>query len=147
MQTINITDGSATYLGTKNQKMWLIRWKSGVAMITPSDPKANSMGNLLSVSGEIYQKNKVASTYTADRGQGDKQKQKLTLTDHVHVVASNPAVTIDCDHMTYDGRLKIIRAKGHVHVTGALSTVGTLEEIWTTPDLQLIATPEMFNQL
>jgi len=98
------------------------------------------------VTGEIYQHIQTSSTFQAKQGQGDQVNQRLTLNGSVQVTSKDPAITLTCDRMVYDGKTKIIKAIGNVRVMGTMSTEDTIKELWATPDLKKIATPDMFYQ-
>lgn len=114
--------------------------------MTPEAPAGDSAGVFKGVSGMIFQGTKTASKFRADTGQGDQKSQILTLSDHVVVTSADPEATMQCDRMVYDGKKKLIRAIGNVRVTGTMSTQDAIKELWATPDLKKIATPEMFAQ-
>ena len=60
------------------------------------------------------------------------------------IESHDPNLTLKCEKLDYSGNEKILRAHKKVQVLGTIETVGTIEEIWATPDLKTIATPDMF---
>jgi len=84
--------------------------------------------------------------FKSDHGYADDVLKILTLTDHVRVSGREQKGVLECDKLVYYGNQKFFKATGHVRVLGTMNTVGTLEEVWATPDLKKIATPDMFNQ-
>lgn len=114
--------------------------------VISNNSKAPKGAVLQTVHGEIFKNERVVSTYKADTGSADKKSQILTLTGGVQVVSNDPKMTLTCDQLTYDSQRKLMKAKGHVAVTGELSTVGTLDELWSTSDFSKIASPELFDK-
>ena len=126
--------------------LWNVAWKTGEVTITPGDKSTGATGNMIGVSGEIYKKGKTACTFTSDKGGVDKLKTILTLIGHVKLVTKDPTATLECDRMVYDGKLKIVKAYGHVRISGTSNTEGTIDELWATPDLKKLASPDLFYQ-
>ena len=143
-QNINIVDGTTDYFGTTGNKLWTISWKTGHASINPSDPQADTSGILDDVSGVIFQKAVESSQFRADHGVGNKKSKMLKLTDSVVIRSHDPQLTLDCEQVDYSGNEEIVRAQKNVRVLGTIETVGTIEEVWASPDLKTIATPDMF---
>lgn len=140
----------------ERKSLWFVEWDS--ARIDVVDSPKNDLlggGRLERVRGYLFDEGKPGSTFRGDRGVGDKEKKTLTLRGNVHVVApdkdasgkksNTPAAELTCDQIVYDAEKKVIRALGHVKVTGEIGTIGTLSEVWATPDLNRIATPDMFD--
>jgi lipopolysaccharide assembly outer membrane protein LptD (OstA) len=99
---------------------------------------------MLGVTGTIFQAQRPVTTFRADRGEADRTHQMLTLEDHVRVTAIKDGSRLNCDRLVYDARGKFYRATGHVTILGPAGQVGTLSEVLTTPDLAVVATPELF---
>ena len=97
------------------------------------------------VTGEIYNDKGVACKFKSDRGAANNLTKTLTLIDRVQVDSGDPKATLQCDRLIYDGNRKFLKAQGHVMATGTMRTVGTIDEVWATPDLKKIATPDMFD--
>jgi len=110
------------------------------------------------VNGKLYTDNKPTSAYRADRARADKTKETLQLLGNVRVVSEEPPGVLTCNAITYDAKRKLIRAQGNVRVViqravgvgnarrvEEVGTIGTLSELWATPDLKVVSTPEMFN--
>lgn len=106
----------------------------------------NPTGKMKGVWGEIYKAKHVACTFKSDQGDASQATQILTLNDHVVVVAKDPIATLTCDRLVYYGAQKFFKAIGHVQIVGTTSSVGTIDELWATPDLKKFATPDMFKQ-
>lgn len=156
--TVHTSAGSATISNEKLQPVWFVRWKSGQIDLTKtktvthengkskeSEGVGPTHGALEGVDGKFFVNGKPNSTFRSEDGSGDKDTQVLTLWNDVHVISSDPQGELTCDKLIYDATKKRIRALGHVRVVGKVGTVGTLSEVWATPDLKTIATPELFD--
>ncbi len=146
MQLIETNDGTAVYRGKNSERLWTVYWKRGEMAVALKEGEKPKGGTLDDVHGQIFKVDKPASTYRADHGKVDRPSNTLNLRDHVRVESLDPKFTLTCDSLTYEGTPKIMKAKGHVEITGSLSTVGTVEELWTTADFSKIASPDQFNQ-
>jgi len=145
-ETIETTEGFTTYHGSNGEKLWKVFWNKGEFTGSASGSKIASTADMTGVHGEIYKAEKTASTFKADHGAANDETKILTLTDRVQIDSKDPAFTLTCDRVDYDGKLKIIKAHGHVRVLGTISTVGTLDDLWATPDFTKIASPKLFDQ-
>lgn len=156
--TVHTSAGSATISNEKLQPVWFVKWKNGQIDLTKTKtlthengkPKESegvgpTHGALEGVDGQFFVNGKPNSTFRSEDGSGDKDRQVLTLWNNVHVISSDPKGELTCDKLIYDAAKKRIQALGHVRVVGKVGTVGTLSEVWATPDLKTIATPELFN--
>jgi len=143
---IDSKDGVATYWGAKNEKAWTIHWAKGATAMPSHAGNQMQAGRMEDVDGQIFKNETVACTFRAKHGIADKSTHILVLTDNVQVVAQNPKATLFCDELTYDGNRKFFKAHGHVRILGTMGTVGTLEEVWATPHLDKVASPDMFDQ-
>jgi len=168
--TVNLGPGTDTHYapGEKRDPQWFISWQKQAAVdlaqvkVKPGEKptvgpdgkeKKPALKNeishmeMLGVSGYVFDKGKESSTYTADAGQGDKKTQTLSLHGNVHVISKNPKSELFCDRLEYDASKpkKLIRAEGHVRVVQAVGTIGTLPALWASPDLKVVATPDLYN--
>lgn len=147
-QTINARDFSDEYKGEKNELLWNLKVDVGRFIVPQSGSKRGTTGSGTDVSGEIFDKGKVNCRYKAAHGDAinSPMNRTLTLSGHVEIDAVDPPGRLICDHLVYDGIKRFFKATGHVQVLGTLGTKGTLDEVWATPDLTKIASPQLFNQ-
>jgi lipopolysaccharide assembly outer membrane protein LptD (OstA) len=138
--------GEATDRGSKDERLWTIFWVDGDIDLPAKGPQKLDKGTMTNVHGQIYKEPVIASTFKAKHGSADREAQILTLTDQVEMKSNDPDFTVTCDKVIYDAKKKIIKAIGHVHISGTLSTVGTIDELWATPDFKKIASPSLFEQ-
>lgn len=140
-KTINVGPGTGIYRSNdvKRETLWTTKW-------TSTEVEAKEAGNavLQTVSGDIYREGKPVSHYIAERGRVIQGDQQLELVGNVRVDSTSPVGTLTCDHLFYDGKLKRIRAVGHVRVVSQEGTVGTLSELWATAKLDTVATPDLY---
>jgi hypothetical protein len=123
---------------------------------------------MASVRGEIYEKGVVTSTFTANSAFADKRTGILKLSGNVRVHSSVPPaeqnVTLTsspkpssgkrelrCDQLEwlFESEIqkgKLAKAVGNVTVvTEDGGIVGPVPELWSTPDLKVVGTPEAFK--
>lgn len=150
VQTVETNSGSTTQFSADptRERQWDVAWEKAEVDFAKKGPSA---GTMQGVSGKIYQKNAVASTFRAQSGLADKAKQTLMLVDDVHVYSPDPKDPskndgeLMCDRLVYDAAKKIVKAQGHVRFVGTVGTIGTLSEVWATPKLDKVATPDLFD--
>ena len=142
--SINLGEGSGDKMGgpQNRDKLWTVKWKS--ATMDFYQAGEDFSGTLNEVTGSIYDKGKISSTFESARSIADKRKQVLALEGKVTVISQKPPMTLTCDRMTYNAESKIIKALGHVVVDGPSGRITGLEEVWTTPELTVVASPDMF---
>ncbi|MEZ0326108.1 MAG: LPS export ABC transporter periplasmic protein LptC [Fimbriimonas sp.] len=145
-QTINLGESKADRYGGKENRthLWTVRWKSG--SVDLYDKGGQVTGTMSGISGEIYKAEKVVSTFVSDESTVDKNNEVLVLDGHAKVISKEMKTTMTCDKIRYDAGKQLIRALGNVRIAGPSGTVSGLQEIWTTPDLKVVATPDMFDR-
>jgi len=103
-------------------------------------------GVMNEVNGQIFKEEVVACTFSAKHGSMNSQSNILILTDNVHINAQDPKGTLTCDTLTYDGKKKFFKAHGHVQIAGTMGTMGPFDDVWATPHLDKVASPDRFDQ-
>ena len=142
-QVVNLGASHAVrYGGNENrEKLWDVNWQTAQLTILESN---KFVGRMQTVNGSIFQKGKVVCTYEAKEGIADKQQDLLDLRGSVKLVSLGYGEVLTCDEVVYDGTKKIAKAKGHVRAAGKMGSVTGPDELWATPDLKRIATPDLF---
>ena len=142
----------------KREKSWYIEWKRAALDYTEGDPKQG--GDMEVVSGTLYKEGNEASVFAADHGHANKETGVLTLMGNAVVRAkstqgliptgkktasnSNSEAVMRCDQVDWDPEAKIVKAKGHVNFVGNGYTFGMVPELWCSPDLTHVATPDLY---
>ncbi len=146
VQTINLGVSSADRFGGKeNQtRLWTVRWKSAVLDLAKEGGQLT--GKMSDVTGDIFKAQKVVSTFQSDRSIVDKNNEILVLEGRAKVISKETKTTMTCDRIRYEAAKELIRASGDVKVVGTSGTISGLQEVWMTPDLKVIATPDMFKR-
>ncbi|MGV3615640.1 MAG: hypothetical protein ACO1SV_09935 [Fimbriimonas sp.] len=168
-QTINIGPGSGEFRGdlkqpdgtTKQETLWDVEWESSQAQ-----PEEGGKATLRTVNGRIFTDGKPSARFKADGGRVDQKKQLLILRGNVEIVSvgdfkikvatpnkpasSDPGdpITLTCDQVRYeakDPKRVVIKARGKVRVQSKTGTFGPTAELWATPDLNVVATPNLFD--
>lgn len=102
------------------------------------------VSNLKAVDGEIYEEGKLKSRFRADRGKLDQVKRLIHAEGNVVVKAPDGAIALRADAIDYrDGGNRIV-AKGRVTVSSEAWKFGPFEDLYATPDLQRVGTPDRF---
>lgn len=122
-----------------------IAWKS--AKIDLSD-RGLLGGSMEQVTGEMYAKGKPVNSFRADRAKADRKTQILSAEGEVLVFSKEFAAKLACQRLEWDAKKNVVKAMGGVVLTGTngQGAVGPVPELWATPDLHLVATPDMFKQ-
>ena len=119
-----------------------MRWKTAEMEIV--EKGGGFTGLLHTVDGDIVNAGVVSSTFKGQRARMDRSKELLILEGAVEVHSIDPPATLYCDTVRYEADKKLIKAHGHVRLVGDMGTVSGLDEIWTTPELRQVATPDLF---
>ncbi len=126
--------------------IYRITWADGVVQVGNEGVFA---GTMESVSGEFYEKSKLASTFQAEHAKADRDTDTLTLTGHVTVISKAYNATLTCDKVEWRNKEKIVKAFGNIQIHGEMrgenGTFSGLDELWATPALDYFATPGMFK--
>jgi hypothetical protein len=124
----------------KKEHLWTVLWNS--AKLHPDTEQFD----MDAVNGMIYDHAKTASRFRSDTGFANRKTAELKLRGNVRVVGVQPPITLTCDEVDYDGKIKIAKARGHVHVDGPMGGLTGMQELWTSPDLTRIATPDAYRR-
>ncbi len=162
--TINASGGEATELDANRLPLYHVVWTS--AQIDVADQSGINAGTMNGVAGEMYEKGKVVSTFKADHAwanraaltpNGPYYLRILVLTGSVTAeskirgkpLARSPGpiqATMACDKLEWHNNEKIVKAFGHIRISGTYAVLSGLDEVWATPDLKYFATPSMFKR-
>jgi hypothetical protein len=144
-QIINV--GPASFdkfsIDGKGEKVWTARWKSAIAHLYDGGDFA---GRMTAVDGSIYQASKEVSTFSAASGEAVKASETLTLREEVTLTANESGIKLTCDELVYEAKKELIKAKGNVRIEGKMGVISGVNEIWTTPELKTVATPDMWGE-
>jgi len=124
--------------------MWSVQWES--ARIEYGGENQIS-GTMSRVSGEMYERGAVASTFVADFAEAEKQSNRLTLSGNVVVTSKEYKSTITCDKLVWDGNKNLIRALGNVRFKSKQYTAEVFDELLASPKLNQIGTPDLFYKV
>jgi hypothetical protein len=142
-QTINLGPATFDKLDEKRQKLWIVRWKSAKADISQG---GDFSGTMETVDGDLFQGGKVISVFSSNHGKAIRQSKMLGLSDHVQITAKDSGTRLTCQTLTYDGNTHLVRATGNVRIEGKLGVISGIDELITTPELKIIATPTMWGK-
>jgi hypothetical protein len=142
--TVVTPDGEATERsnGPGREPLYHVTWRNAKVDVSDKGPFA---GRMEGVKGEMYHKGQVSNTFGADYANADRNTRLLTLTGHVQLISKADQIVLTCDKVEWLVKEKIVKATGHVKAVGNFGSVGVADELWATPDLKVIATPDSFK--
>ncbi|ARU42117.1 LPS export ABC transporter periplasmic protein LptC [Armatimonadetes bacterium Uphvl-Ar1] len=97
------------------------------------------------VTGEIYSDGKTASTFTADSAKAVTESKKLVLDKNVKVTSLSQKMTLQADKITWMDDKQLFAAVGNVLIDSPDWQLGKMPEVWATPDLSKIGSPNKFK--
>lgn len=145
-QIVHVGPGDLTRFteGANRYKAWTVRWKE--ATLDYTEGEQHPGGDMTSVEGTIFQRDGAQSQFSAQNGHAEKGTGILTLDGSVDLNAGNPAMKMRCDRIVWDAEKQLIVAKGNVTLEGNGYTLKGVSELWCSPDLRHVATPEMYSK-
>jgi hypothetical protein len=143
--TVSSGSGKIDYYseGAKRELTYTIHWKEGS---TTSLDQKHFFLKLSGVTGSLYKNGQVSSTFEGDEATANQKDGTLVLDGNVQVHSVNQKTnsTLFCEKMSYADSDRIVKATGSVHLSSDNFTLGDFEELWGSPDLKTVATPEMY---
>lgn len=129
--------------GKTREKLWDISWKqANLAMVD-----GNQSGTMEDVTGNIYDKGKVASTFSAKHGEADKAVNRLIIEGGIKVTSITEKSVMTAKKVEWLADLKVFKASGDVLVEGPHGVAGPAGQLFATADLKKIGTSlEYFKQ-
>lgn len=120
-----------------------LSWKEGGFDVLKD---GGNRGHLESPSGDIYTDGKTTSAYRSDTGDADKAAKRLEMKGNVVLRSKDGTQTLKAAQGEYRGDVRLVRAMGGVTASGPFGTLSGVPELWATPDLRLIGTPDMVGK-
>lgn len=97
------------------------------------------------VEGEVYEKGKVASTFRSQEAKAASETRQMVLTGKVRIDSVRQNVFLTADKVSWMEDLQLFSAKGNVRIESPAWELGKMDEVWATPDLSRIGTPDKFK--
>jgi hypothetical protein len=101
-------------------------------------------GKMQGVRGNLYERGQPVNDFVADFGESDPDNDELELRGSVKIVAKKVGATLQCDQLVWKADANRFEAKGNVRMEGFGYTVGPFSEVWASPDLNRLGTPDVF---
>lgn len=139
-------DGDATRWrdGNVRKRLWTVKWQKADLVYGEGGAIGGSMSE---VTGEIYGDGKEASTFKAKSAEADRDTGELKLVGAVEVRSIQPGATLRCETLRWASNgQEIVRAQGQVRVESDGYRLGSFEQLWATPDLSQVGTPDAFTK-
>lgn len=135
-------EGEATRLTEDGKPAYRVEFEqSNLAF----DSKGIFAGSMQKVSGDLFGKGPKPTKFTADTGKADKIEERLELNGRIEVRSPEPPGVLRCDRLVWDAKNQRIQAYGNVRFDGEAFSLGPASEVWASPDLSTVATPEMYK--
>lgn len=93
------------------------------------------------VTGALYQQGEEASRFKAQRGQAERENERLVLSGQVVITGKAENLELRADRAVWQRGAKYVVAEGRVTVQGPSYQLGPFERLWATPDLRVRGTP------
>lgn len=126
----------------EGQKVWTLHGESSrVGMQSQGETEifANN------VSGEIFQKGKLASTFKALEAKAARESRTLVLNNRVEIQSVSDKIILRADKVNWMEDREMFAATGNVEIDSPGWQLGKMDEVWATPDLTKIGTPSKFK--
>jgi hypothetical protein len=127
--------------GEDRKKLWSIEW--GEAQLEYNDD-GHFGGTLAEVKGQFFRQGVPAAEFLARQAETKLGSSVLSIEGGIRLSSKEPALTLTCDKVVWNPDLQRIEARGNVKVDSPRYTMGPAEVLFCSPDLKVIATPNMF---
>lgn len=132
---------------------WKVNGKSARAGI---EETGDNQFFIETVTGEVFSKGEVASTFIADSAKAATETKKLVLNGNVKITSlgqntvktaqsNDKKLTLTADKITWMEDKQLFAASGNVQIDSPDYHLGNMDEVWATPDLSKIGTPNKFK--
>jgi len=98
------------------------------------------------ITGELYEAGKIASRYQAQKGTANDVKRILKMSGQVKITSEARKVVLTAESVEWMEDRQMISARGSVWVKSDVYEMGPLPELWATPDLTKIGSPDRFKK-
>lgn len=137
--------GEATRYSTdaRRDALWSIRW--GDATIS-YDGSGNMGGSMNGVDGQLFKQGIPASRFRAGQAKTEFASRRLSLSGGVRLFNKEPAAELSASDVVWNPDLERIEAHGKVMLKAGEMEFGPFENVYATPDLGEISTPDLFRK-
>lgn len=122
-------------------KIWTLNGRSARAGLQDE----NSEFFLNEVTGEIYDRGAVASTFAAAEAKAETISKRLVLNQGVSITSKDQNLTIRADKILWMEDRGLFAASGNVQIISPDFSLGKMDEVWATPDLSKVGSPRKFE--
>jgi len=129
--------------GAKRSRAWGVRWKTASLEFMDEGDKG---GDMETVEGEIYKDDQVVSQYSAEKGHADRVTGVLDISGNVRVHSLKPVGDVTCDKLSWIPTKQVMIASGNVKIDQNGYTLQGVPEMWCSPDLKSVATPDLYGK-
>ena len=148
-KTINVGKGEGTFRSddAKRDPLWRVEWETSQVQGDGGQAVART------VKGQLFTNGKASTDFEADGARIDQKAKTLVLRGNVKVISKlegGQPVTLTCETVRYQAedkkwKIGVMKAQGKVRVVGDNGTIGPTPELWATSDMNVVATPNMFE--
>lgn len=134
---------TVTARNEKGQTTWVLSAESSsVVLAQGQEIDAEVQG----VTGELYRDGKLASRYEARTGVANDARRTLKLKGTVRVTSEERKIVLSAAEIEWVDDRQLIAARGSVWIRSDAYEMGPLPELWATPDLSRIGSPDRFKK-
>lgn len=127
----------------RHQRAWDAQWQTAEINYTRGEKPG---GDMQEVTGTIYKDDQKVSTFSADRGHAEKGTGVLSLEGHVVVKSLDYGIALKSQTLVWDARTQLVSAKGGVSFEDKGYTLAGIPELWCSPDLKAVSTPDLYKK-
>ena len=141
-KVLNSGPVTVTAKGEKGGDAWTLRGESSRVGI---DDDGGKRVYLTGVEGEVYDQGALASRFKAESAKANSETKALVLDGRVAVTSEGQKARLQADQVNWNEAKRVFVAKGNVHIESPGWTYGPMREVWATPDLKKMGSPEKFK--
>ena len=142
-EVVAIATGQANDTRTElktHQKLWFIAWESAnLAMV-----HGQQSGMMFKVTGEVFEKGEIASSFFADRAEADKAANRLILDGGIKITSKTSQAVMTAKKVEWLADLKVFKASGEVVLDSPQGVVGPVDVLYSDAKLKKVASAKEY---
>ncbi|MBS1727033.1 MAG: LPS export ABC transporter periplasmic protein LptC [Armatimonadetes bacterium] len=137
---IEVTAGNNTRNSEKDHKpVWEVSWQRAHLLVI----NGRQSGTMLTVTGKLYGKDGVASTFSGERAEADQAQDRLIIEGSVKITSlDSPKAVLTAKKVEWIPDLQVLKASGDVTVEGDNGVVGPIQQLYASSDLKKVGTSQ-----
>lgn len=123
----------------------LVWTASGTTARIRYDSSETFSGEIVSVTGELFQGGALASRFEAGRARANQRERELVAWDGVKLESEDGRVVLTAERLVWNDSHRWIEASGSVRLKSDVYEMGPFARVRATPDLTDVGTPDRFQ--